>query len=95
MLIPSSLRPIEKSLEVVGPGINKLKKSTRICLDFFFCVHVCSVVYDSLQPNADSSAHGISQARILKRVTMFPLQGNLPTQGLKPHLLHIRRILHH
>ena len=61
-------------------GRNKKKKSTRIRLDFFFYVHVCSVVSDSLQPNADSSAYGISQAKILEWVTMPSSRGIANTQ---------------
>ena len=57
-------------------GRNKKKKPTRIRLDFFFYVHVCSVVSDSLQPNADSSAYGISQAKILEWVTMPSSRGS-------------------
>ena len=39
-----------------------------------------------------SSVHGILQARTLEP---FPFQGNLPTQGLNPGLLHRRQILYH
>ena len=65
------------------------------------CMHVCSAVYDSLQP------HGLQPARLLcpwnfpgKNTGVgcyFLHQGIFPTQGLKTHflrLLHSRRILY-
>ena len=41
----------------------------------------------------DYGVHGILQARILEWVA-FPSPGDLPTQGLKPGLLHCRQILY-
>ena len=58
------------------------------------CVFVCSVAQSCLTlfnpmdcSPPGSSFHGISQARILKWVAIFLLQGIFPTQGSNPCLL--------
>ena len=42
-----------------------------------------------------SSVRGILQARILEWGLPFPSPGDLPDPGIKPGLLHYRRILYH
>ena len=55
---------------------------------------VCPILCDSMESSPPgSSAHGISQARILEWVAIF-FSRDLPNPGIKPHLLHCRCILH-
>ena len=60
-------------------------------------IYVCSLSHVQLfmtpwtvarQAPPGSSVHGIFQARILEWVAIFLLQGNYPTQGSNPHVLH-------
>ena len=52
----------------------------------------CPTLCDPMDCSPGSSVHGILQAKILEWVAL--LQGIFPTQGLNPHLLHCRQILH-
>ena len=54
----------------------------------------CPTIWDPMDYNPQGSyAHGILQARILGCHSL--LQGNFPTQGWNPGLLHCRQILYH
>ena len=48
----------------------------------------------NIRRNSGCIAHGILQARILKWVAFFLLQGIFPTQGLNPGLPHCRQTLY-
>ena len=76
-------------------------ESYKICLIPSLCVCLC-VLWSCLTlcnpmdcSPPGSSVHGILQARILEWAAIPFSRGNLPTQGLNPHLLHCRQALYH
>ena len=57
---------------------------------------LCPTLYKPMDCNPlGSSAHGISQARILEWVAISFSKGSFPTQGLNPGLPHCRQTLYH
>ena len=74
--------------------INLLPHSLYICcccLVAKSCLTLCKPM-DSSPPG--SSAHWISQAKILEWVAISFSRGIFPTHGSNPHLLHCRQILY-
>ena len=83
----------KKILAVLSPGLQALEHSWRIklCTSCCFLVAKLSLTVCNTMDCSPpvSSVHGISQARILKRVGChFLFLGISVIQGLNPHLLH-------
>ena len=87
-LIPRS--DVSHSLSPTQPDtlLHSLSWSVCACAVAQLCPTLCDPRDCSLP---GSSAHGIIQARILERVTIFLLQGIFPTQRSNLHLLWLLR----